>query len=82
MAELNSTPGSVDGLDYDANKNELQLMAGETLVGNRVALISTDVSVDNAVDEAIKDGIPVVSFGGDGSNNSGDVPETDNVIEF
>ena len=92
LAELAVGSGSgVNGLDYDETTNELQLKAGDELVGNRVSLIGSaeyiNKVVDKTVDEAIKDGSPIVDF--DGSSGDDPVPdepneddEEDNVVEF
>ena len=80
LAELNLGSATIaDGLDYDKVKNELQLKAGDELIGNRVALVSGEGSID----EAIKDGLPVVDFA-TVDVDSGEDSETDddNIVEF
>ena len=58
IKSLNDTAMSIndtkaDNINYNPNSNELQLMAGDKLIGNKVALKSCSVD---------KDGIPVVDF--------------------
>ena len=92
LSELAVGTGSgVNGLDYDETTNELQLKAGDELVGNRVSLIGSaeyiNKIVDESVDEAIRDGAPIVDFDGGSSDiivpdEPIEDPEEDNVVEF
>lgn len=74
LSEL--TINSVDGLDYDDNRNEIQLKAGEKLIGNRVAIAGGQASLE--------DGIPVVDFSEITEIPSlpKDEEEDDDVVDF
>lgn len=64
-----------DNIKYDEDANELQLMAGNKAIGNKITLKNNSM-----YDE---DGVPVVDFSitsGDGADN--EQVEEDNVIEF
>lgn len=65
----------VDNIKYNETTNELQLMAGENEIGDKVIL--------KGGQEDLKDGIPVVDFS---STSGGDTPsdedDEDNVVEF
>lgn len=75
MADLTMTD-KVDNLNYNKKTGELQLMAGEEPVGDKV-------NIGENIDE---DGVPVVDFSSlnDNNNESGAIDDDDesNVVEF
>ena len=66
-----------DNLKYDKENNELQLLAGNKEIGNKVTLKICDYNLE--------EGVPIVEFGDASSGeDTPDVPQTDecDVVEF
>ena len=62
-----------DNIEYDSENNELQLLAGDKKIGDRIMLRDSG--------EDCKNGVPVVDFGSS-TDESEDDGEIDNVVEF
>lgn len=92
-----------DNLKYYKETAELQLLSGDVEIGDKVKLQSIQVDgdnlediVDEAVDEAMKEGVPIVDFENSGSADEPTKPggsdsstdkeeddgEIDNVVDF
>ena len=62
-----------DNIVYNEETKELQLMAGNTAIGDAVSLEDLEDDID-------EDGVPVVELGSEGSGE--EIYTEDNVIEF
>lgn len=68
-----------DNLKYNSDTNELQLMANGSEIGDKIALRNYEAELE----EALKDGVPVVDFGGTTSGGeSSDESAGYKVVEF
>ena len=76
MDEMNqlALDKKADNIKYDEETNELQLMSQGKNIGDKI-VIKTNENI-------LKDGVPVVTFGDDNSDNSSTEDDEDNVVEF
>jgi len=76
----------VDNLKYDEVEETLQLTANGVGIGDKVSIGHVvDKMVDDAINEELEDGLPVVDFGSGSTPvvpDDGTEDEYDNVIEF
>lgn len=78
-----------DNLKYFKDTSELQLLSGETEIGDRVKLESLEIdeeNLDKAIEEAMKSGVPVIEFENDkpdsGDTDKPEEDDDDSVVEF
>lgn len=82
-----------DNIRLHKDTSELQLLAGDMEIGDRVKLHTIDIDeevIEESLKESLKEGIPVVDFGSsvpddpgiESPEEDGDGEETDNVVEF